>query len=101
MGGRVDWLLVGLEPRNVWPLISILTIRRLRFLRYVQWELELQSGVASIHISSAICSTDCIFIGDTNLEIESVREIHVLGGVNPTMYLRTERSRDCDQFVIL
>ena len=40
-------------------------------------------------------STDCMVVGATNLEIESVREIHIIGGIDPSMNLRAERGCDC------
>ena len=46
-------------------------------------------------------STDCMIVGATHLEIESVREIHIIGSIDPSMNLRTERGCNCQKLIKL
>ena len=39
--------------------------------------------------------------GATHLEIESVREIHIIGSIDPSMNLRTERGCNCQKLIKL
>ncbi len=52
---------------------------------------------AGLHLFKSILQwvQQFMVVGVTNLEIESVREIHIIGGIDPSMNLRTERGCDC------
>ena len=40
-------------------------------------------------------------VGTTDLEIETVREIHIVGRIDPSMDLRTEGGCDCQNTIKL
>ena len=40
-------------------------------------------------------------VGVTDLEIESVCKIHIIGGIDPTMDLRIERGCKCQKLIKL
>ncbi len=59
---------------------------------------------AGLHLFKSVPqweSTDCIVVGTTHFEIESVREVHIVGGIDPSMNLRSEGRCDCQNIIKL
>ena len=40
-------------------------------------------------------------VGATNLEVKAVCKVHIIGGIDPSMNLRTESGCDCQNLIKL